>query len=462
MTICLINLVAAILLTTITGSVLVVVWLGIGILLEKAGFVNIVFELLKMVVFFFLFPMAYIILKVFEAEVGNGHLFRPTPAIVLVCKWFLVIWGIGACLILGYVLFDMYQISKFRKNIIQCDLKTQRMFDMLKESMDLGNSRLQIGQSYYVRIPCVSGIRKPMILIPVSEYSEEELRIILIHEMTHYKQKDIRLKYFTFVLFALHFYNPFACILFVQVQRWCEYACDYRSCSRLGEMNEYFMVILRVAIQNPVKAYLTSQLLEDQHELIGRIRKMKKIMNMGKRSRISAVIVLCIAFMTSSISVCAMTVESAEAYVAWESETQAEARVTEAAITSGVEASEDGELELFIDNGSTRAIAVMTGEVNYSARSTYGFEWKVPVGYILDTPYFDCKVGDTVGVTVMLDPTNVTCKTGIEYSNGTRYYIQGTNYLSYPFEITTAGKYRVFVENIGGADVIASGSYIIR
>ena len=49
-----INVVWLVGLTSITGGILVLVWYFVGLILEKLGFANIVFELLKMVVFFFL------------------------------------------------------------------------------------------------------------------------------------------------------------------------------------------------------------------------------------------------------------------------------------------------------------------------------------------------------------------------------------------------------------------------
>ena len=51
-----------ILLTSMTGSMLLIIWYSIGRMLERIGFVHILYSLLKAVLIFFLFPVAYVIL----------------------------------------------------------------------------------------------------------------------------------------------------------------------------------------------------------------------------------------------------------------------------------------------------------------------------------------------------------------------------------------------------------------
>ena len=68
------NIVIIMLLTSLSGGLLVVIWLGIGVILEKLGFINIVYELLKMVIAFFFLPISYLGLKLFERKIGHLRL----------------------------------------------------------------------------------------------------------------------------------------------------------------------------------------------------------------------------------------------------------------------------------------------------------------------------------------------------------------------------------------------------
>ena len=62
MPITLINILYAILLTSITGAIFTVLFVVAGRVLERMGFLHIRYELLKVVAFFYLCPVAYLVL----------------------------------------------------------------------------------------------------------------------------------------------------------------------------------------------------------------------------------------------------------------------------------------------------------------------------------------------------------------------------------------------------------------
>lgn len=61
------ELTMAVLLTSLTGGILTLVWQGIGRGMERAGFTNITFELLKAVVIFYFLPLSFFFLKKLES-----------------------------------------------------------------------------------------------------------------------------------------------------------------------------------------------------------------------------------------------------------------------------------------------------------------------------------------------------------------------------------------------------------
>lgn len=46
-------------------------------------------------------------------------------------------------------------------------------------------------QSYQAPVPFICGVIRPKIILPEEQYTKKELEIILLHELEHYKQKDI-------------------------------------------------------------------------------------------------------------------------------------------------------------------------------------------------------------------------------------------------------------------------------
>ena len=449
----LINLAVLLLTTSLVGGLVNVLWLGIGNLLERTGFINIVFELLKLAVFFYCFPLVYIVLKIFEADLGRGYLFLPTKQILVYSTGFLVIWSLGILIMFVYMLHDVLKLKKKYADAFPCDRETQEIFETVMEKLHLRKHdkrvKLQLRQSYRAQVPFVTGILHPVVILPVAKYSREELMYILTHEVMHYKQGDILLKRVSIMVCAIHFFNPLVWLLLIEIQKWSEYACDYRVCQRNRKIQEYFEVLMNNAAGEGLRSRLASQLVENRHELVERAKKMKSVY--GKtRSKTSAVIILCITFIISSVTVCATTFESAEQYVRLNQETVEEASVE--ANKQYVEHSEQGDAP---------EIQVIQGQVNSLTRSQIGFNWEVNSNSRVVGTYFDCPAGGMVAFSGTILPASVTVKIGVEDVTGAKTYVYGSGEVSQIFTISDAGKYRVFVENTSNTAVTVTGGYLI-
>lgn len=453
MTTLLINVAFLILLSSITGAIMVIIWYAIGLLLERIGFANIVFELLKMVVLFFLLPIAFVILKAYDDEVGTGRLFGPTPAIVSFCKWFVPLWGIGVVIVLTYIILSVFLVKYRFREAFSCPSGVQAKFDSFKREMHLESSPLQLVQSYRAEIPCTYGILTPRIVIPVEEYSDDELRVIILHEMTHYKQRDVVLKFFSYLMLMIHYFNPFAWMVFFKIQKWSEFVCDFRASKHFDKINSYFDVILRIAMEKPSKSGMVSHLAKSSRELRERARKLRRNNEMKRKSVFSMVLVLCTAFMLSSTSVYAATVECADAYLAIEQATSVEAAGPQSvAVTDGVT----------VEYGESHRLTIVEGEIIEQLRGAHAFAWDVRAGYRMYSPWFDCEAGDTLMISALIDPDNVSIRVGLEDSMGYRYYVVGSEIIAHSYDITSSGEYRIYVQNDSSTAVAVDGSYIIQ
>lgn len=449
----LINLAVMLTTTSITGGIVTFVWLAIGRWLEKMGYVNIVFELMKLSTFFFFCPVGYIFLKAFEMEVGKGYLFSPTEVIAVCIKIFMVVWGIGAICVLLHVIHTTKSLNKIYQDAFPCEKNVQCVYDRVANQLGVVNHYRKtpplLVQSYRAKVPCVKGIFRPMIILPVKNSSEEELEVIFTHELIHYKQGDVLLKWSMMVLIIVHFYNPFAWVLFHKVHTWSEYACDYKACEKAGGMKHYFNVIVNMALDTQTYSRLSSQLVEGQHELVGRVKRMKKVYG-KKHSKWGAAMILSAAFIVSTMSVSAATLETAELYCTWNKETVVKIEDT----------TQMTEFEVFTEQGDADGIVTVQGEVTESARSTQPINWTVNNNVKMVGAYFDCEVDDAVLVRVNISPSTVYVKVGIENASGVKTYINAKGSVADFYDITESGKYRFFVENTSGQSVTVSGSYM--
>ncbi|MBQ8822423.1 MAG: M56 family metallopeptidase [Lachnospiraceae bacterium] len=440
------------LMTSLTGGLLVVIWLGIGALLEKLGFINIVYELLKMVILFFFLPVSYIGLKLFEASLGRGFLFTPISFMWKELLWILGIWGSVVVLGCAFMGYEVYRMNHYFKSAFPAKLTEQRLLEEICEELNISVHKVALKRSYRVDVPCVTGIRRAKVILPVEVFEEETLRVILTHELTHFKQKDLLLKRISMVVVILHFFNPLAWLLYERIQVWSEFSCDYRAYPHCGGMKHYFQVLTAVATGETKRKLFSSQLYDNQLGLVERVKKLSKVSKIKKRAKLSVVLVVCMAFMTSSLSVCATTVQAAKAY-------EYLYRVSE--VTSATEMSE-GEFVMYSESGETPGITLIENAPVSITRALYNIVWDVPGRSRVSAAWFALEEGQSITVTASVIPVGVELKVGVESEFGIRRYITVTDVGSYTFPIEEAAAYRVYIQNDTYTDASVEGSYIVK
>ncbi len=74
--------------------------------------------------------------------------------------------------------------------------------------------------------PMMIGFIRPMILLPDVDYTDEELEVIMKHEMTHWNRHDIWYKLLLTAVSGVHWFNPVIHIMVRRANRDIEYSCD--------------------------------------------------------------------------------------------------------------------------------------------------------------------------------------------------------------------------------------------
>lgn len=106
-------------------------------------------------------------------------------------------------------------------------------FNRLGDQLGLDrHPRLLVCQG--LKVPMLAGVLRPAILLPQGNVSGEELGFSLLHELTHYRRRDIWLKILAMWVNALYWFNPLAWYMLRLVERDTELACDEDALSRLS------------------------------------------------------------------------------------------------------------------------------------------------------------------------------------------------------------------------------------
>ena len=77
--------------------------------------------------------------------------------------------------------------------------------------------------------PALVGLLRPRLVVPqliLTNFSEQELRSVFLHELVHYRRRDVAMNYLLAALTALHWFNPLVWLAFARLRAERELACD--------------------------------------------------------------------------------------------------------------------------------------------------------------------------------------------------------------------------------------------
>lgn len=148
------------------------------------------------------------------------------PAFNLVIPSFVpVLWAVGIVLCL---LFQVGKYLYFRKNLFSESTPAtveKELSDSVRKELFI-DKEIPVLRSGKVGSPMLLGFRKPVIFLPLQDYTEAELLMILRHEHMHYKRKDPYKKLFFGAVAAVQWFNPFAWLIMRECSGSLEALCD--------------------------------------------------------------------------------------------------------------------------------------------------------------------------------------------------------------------------------------------
>lgn len=74
--------------------------------------------------------------------------------------------------------------------------------------------------------PMLVGILRPVVYISEGELSSDSLKMVFLHELTHYRRRDLMVKWLALVINAVHWFNPLTYAVSANINEACEISCD--------------------------------------------------------------------------------------------------------------------------------------------------------------------------------------------------------------------------------------------
>lgn len=142
-------------------------------------------------------------------------------------------WLVGA---IGFIAWHLYCYHRFMKSLQVSNVPISgdaiALLSSCKATLNIHNE-VTLVQNPTISSPMLVGLRHPMILLPTLNMRENDLRMALLHELTHLKHRDLWIKMLALIAGAVHWFNPFVHILRMVISTWSEFACDEALASKL-------------------------------------------------------------------------------------------------------------------------------------------------------------------------------------------------------------------------------------
>ena len=151
-------------------------------------------------------PLPYIVGSELLSSVASMEYLREISIILM------LVWAIG---VIFYIAVNVKEYCSYRHRLLQ----SSRIYTSVQ-------SPVKVIISKEASVPMLMGFLKPVIVLPDMEFKNDEMEMILAHELAHHKRKDVWLKLVVLMANAIHWFNPAVHFLNRHINTLCELSCD--------------------------------------------------------------------------------------------------------------------------------------------------------------------------------------------------------------------------------------------
>lgn len=282
---------------------------------------------LKLTVFFFLFPFSIFkyhalnfigkiipfpekeIIQVFDTKsmiVINKQYTYVGSRIQLLWFYMLCMAGLFLCIMIAGLVCHLKSrrlFLSYKRAAVPPKLKAQ--FDELKTEWNI-TANVELVCTKECKEPVTIGILKPKIIFPCiwkENFEDTSCEFMLKHELIHVRQWDLMVELLGLFVIALHWYNPLSYLLYREILVMRELCCDEEIIGDSGEVlrKEYSHLLIDVA---------TQQLRKEERlavRFLGRNKKVleRRILEMKEKRKPKVylmVLVSVVTFLAGSVT----------------------------------------------------------------------------------------------------------------------------------------------------------------
>lgn len=232
------------------------------------------------------------------------------------------LWFAGMILMTGFTIHSGLKILWITKASLPLqNQELQALFSSCLKETGI-KKEIPVYSSMYITSPLAAGFFFPCILIPVSmisELSQKEIRFIFLHELLHYKNKDLLTGKFMALAQIIYWFHPVVWFALSEMQNDREMACDSAVLSLIEPESylDYGHTLINFAERLSQFSYSAAGIGGSKKEIKKRIKNIagfcQETRRLKRKSKILfTIICLFVIGFTSSLSAGACTEEDYE------------------------------------------------------------------------------------------------------------------------------------------------------
>ncbi len=233
---------------------------------------------------------------------------QPATRLPRVWSWaqvMMALWLAGVGIVAVRFVWETIRFAwRMRQYAPSSDRSMTAMMQECRQAMGV-RPPVAIMETDTVCVPAMFGFLRPRLLLPAcfgDRFSPEELRLIFLHELAHFKRGDLVTNWLLMILNTLHWFNPVIWFAFARLRSDRELACDelVLSLSRGDEGKRYGQVIIKLMEEFAEPARLTGLVgvLEDKNQMERRIRMIAKFKKTNRWSVFALALLLALGLLT--------------------------------------------------------------------------------------------------------------------------------------------------------------------
>jgi beta-lactamase regulating signal transducer with metallopeptidase domain/uncharacterized membrane protein YkoI len=209
------------------------------------------------------------------------------------------IWLIGVILTFAFYIWCHKRFTAMVKRW-GIDITDPNILSALRQAKAELNipRKIRLKECSAITSPMLTGFVKPVILLPATNIHEDDLLLILKHELIHYKRRDLWINLLVILTTAVHWFNPVVHLMANAIRNDCETSCDEAVLGNVGEESRRLYgeaIIGFIGTKKAVKTALSTNFYGGMNTMKKRIMS---IMDTGKKK--TRIAVLCVILVLST------------------------------------------------------------------------------------------------------------------------------------------------------------------